>query len=538
MPNTNKEKTNRLEALENEKQKRAEAEAALGRSEEKIRRILEDITDIYFIADKDTTLTEISPSFEYVFQYKIESFINRQLQKLFADRKESERFSSILSASRSVTDFEFAAKDKDGRTLDCMLNARLHEPSSNTGPRVTGTIRDITQRKQAERELQKSRKQLYQSQKMEALGTLVAGVAHEINNPINLIMYNTPLLSKVWGDFLPVLRERAAAEPHRKYGGLTFDFLAENLHQLLSDVDMAASRVVKIITDLKNFARQSSVADKKPIQINAAIKNAMRLVQTTLRKTGVKIEMNLAGDLPLMEGNLHNIEQIILNIIINAIQAINHDHGLIKIGTELQAADGRICVTIADNGHGVDPALADKLFDPFVTNKQSAGGTGLGLSVSYSLLKAHDGDITFESQSGSGTTFSIYFPTVDHGRKAKILVVDDDPAIRRLLTRAFSVQRAYLVDQAANGVEACIKLGTYHPALLILDVFMPDMDGVEVCRAITNDPELADVKVIVTTGFPEHPKLAEVSRLGFGNIIGKPFKMPEFIKFVDNILTQ
>ncbi len=148
-------------------------------------------------------------------------------------------------------------------------------------------------RLKVEAALQKSQDQLHQAQKMETLGTLVAGIAHEINNPINLIMYNTPLLKKIWYDFQPVLHDYADKQPQQKYGGLSFEFLKENLEQLISDVDMAANRVAKIITDLKDFARKSSVADKRPMQINHAVKNAMRLLQSTLKKAGVEIRISL-----------------------------------------------------------------------------------------------------------------------------------------------------------------------------------------------------------------------------------------------------
>ncbi|MFY9704323.1 MAG: hypothetical protein WAJ95_00280, partial [Desulfobacterales bacterium] len=178
--------------------------------------------------------------------------------------------------------------------------------------------------KEAEAELEKSRAQLYQAQKMEALGTLVAGVAHEINNPVNLIIYNTPLLQKVWSDLLPVLKAHRDEAPLRKYGGLTVDFLDQNLLQLISDIEMAAGRVAKIVTDLKNFARLPGAAEKQPISVNEAVANALRLVHTTLRNAGVTIEKQLAEDLPLISGNLQNIEQIIVNILINAVQAIDH----------------------------------------------------------------------------------------------------------------------------------------------------------------------------------------------------------------------
>lgn len=376
-----------------------------------------------------------------------------------------------------------------------------------------------------------------QAQKMEALGTLIAGVAHEINNPINLIIYNTPLLQKVWSDLLPVLKAHVDEAPHRKYGGLTVDFLDQNLLQLISDIEMAAERVAKIVTDLKNFARQSGTAEKQPISVNEAVSNALRLVHTTVNNAGVTIEKQLTEDLPLISGNLQNIEQIIVNILINAVQAIDHSQGKIRIETGIRPADGWLHLSIADNGRGVDPALVERLFDPFVTDKQTQGGTGLGLSVSYSLVKFHGGDIAFESRPRKGTIFHVAFPTLATGKPAKILIVDDDPVIRRMLTRALTSRCAYLVDEAANGIEACLKLGANRPDLLILDIFMPDMDGVEVCRALKKDPTLAEVNVIVTTGHPQHPKLAEVDRLGFKNIRSKPYNVSELIEFIDNILT-
>ena len=116
--------------------------------------------------------------------------------------------------------------------------------------------------RRVEKTLRDCQQQLQQAQKMETLGTLVAGVAHEINNPINLIMYNLPLIRKTWQDFLPILMEQKEKEPFRKFGGFTYDFLRDNLAQLISDMDMAANRVAKIVADLKNFSRQSNVAEK------------------------------------------------------------------------------------------------------------------------------------------------------------------------------------------------------------------------------------------------------------------------------------
>jgi signal transduction histidine kinase/CheY-like chemotaxis protein len=390
----------------------------------------------------------------------------------------------------------------------------------------------------AEKVLREIQPQLQQAQKMETLGTLVAGVAHEINNPINLIMYNIPLLKKIWVDFLPLLMERRQREPERKFGGFDYDFLADNLSQLVIDIEMAAQRIAKTVSDLKNYSRQSNVAEKVPLQVNSAVKNALRLAQTTLRTSDVKIQLNLADDLPDIEGNLQSIEQIILNITINAVHAVDHNRGEIEISTGLRTKDGMIYIRITDNGRGISPEISDKIFLPFVTDKQSEGGTGLGLSVTHSLVKAHDGKIEFESSRDRGTSFNVYLPTILKHRAAKILVVDDDDAIRELLIEALTMDQKYLVKEASNGTEALIKLGTYRPDLLILDIFMPEMDGLEVCRSICSEPALSDLKVFITTGHPNHPKLDEVVKLGFTNILSKPFDLLHLVKDIETILNK
>jgi nitrogen-specific signal transduction histidine kinase len=380
-------------------------------------------------------------------------------------------------------------------------------------------------------------RQLQQAQKMEALGTLVAGVAHEINNPLNLILYNLPLLQKTWADLLPVLTAHRHDEPEKKFGGFTYDFLQEHLPQLIADMEMAAQRMAKTVSDLKNFSRQSNISDQGPLDINAAVRNALRLSQSTLRKAGVAVRLGLAEDLPEITGNPHNIEQIVLNLVINAAQAIDHQQGEISIRTGVAFNDGRVWIQVSDNGRGVSPVIADRIFLPFVSDKQAQGGTGLGLSVTYSLVKAHGGDVAFESRPGGGTVFTVRLPSRLERQAAKILVVDDDPMVRQILMEALALPRAYLLEEAANGIEASIRLGTYRPDLLILDVFMPEMDGLEVCRSIKTEPALAGIKVIITTGHPGHPKLDELATLGFSHVLAKPFDIPLLLQTVQGLLT-
>jgi signal transduction histidine kinase len=384
--------------------------------------------------------------------------------------------------------------------------------------------------------IEKLEQQLQQAQKMEALGTLVAGVAHEINNPLNLLLYNLPLLQKTWEDLMPVLLDQRRREPERTFGGFTYSFLKDHLPQLIADMELAVNRVVKIVADLKNFSRRSNIADKTLLNINTAVHNALRLCQSTLAKAGIDVRLELTEKLPDIEGNLQNIEQIVLNILINAAQAVEHPRGAITIRTGFNLKDGRVYLQISDNGRGIAPDIADRIFLPFVTDKQAQGGTGLGLSVSYSLVKAHGGEISFENQPSGGATFTVWLPTVLNRKAAKILVVDDDPMVRQVLMQALSLPHSYLLEEAANGIEASIRLGMHRPDLMILDVLMPEMDGVEVCRHIRAEPALAGMKVIITTGFPNHSKIDELAELGFTHVLAKPFDISQMLDLVKTLL--
>ena len=423
----------------------------------------------------------------------------------------------------------FRILTKTGEELWCQSSFVSITWNGKTG--ILWFISDLTPQKALEDQLQ-------QSQKMEALGTLVAGIAHEINNPVNLIMYNMPLLKKVWNDLLPVIKQDALTASDKRYGGLTGTFLEENLLQMLSDIDMAANRIAKIITDLKNFSKQTDISDKELMDMNQAVENALRLAQSTLKKSNITVTLDLAKHLPQILGNIHSIEQVILNMIINATQSMGQKQGKIKIQTGYQAGTGQVFIAIFDNGRGINPSISHKIFDPFVTDKQAEGGTGLGLSVSYNLVKAHNGEIKFKNLEEGGAVFTILLPTRQKGKSYKILIADDDELVRDILVEVLKKNETYLVEEAFNGIEACIKIGTYKPDLLILDILMPEMDGLEVCRTITRNDEFSDLNVMITTGYPDHPKVKEVKKLGFANIHAKPFDLKDFLSNVDKILTS
>lgn len=435
-----------------------------------------------------------------------------------------------LNQSQQKHTFRHQLADGEFRTVEMQTGP----VAGGDGPLLFFVMHDITERERILEALGKSQEQLQQAQKMKALGTLVAGMAHEINNPINLVMFNIPLFRRVWNDLLDVLREHARLHPERKYGGLSVKFLEDNLDGLYADVEMAANRVAKIVSDLKNFSRQTKTTEKKPLDLNTVVQNAVRLAQTVLRKSPTEIVLELAEDLPLFQGNLQGLEQIVLNLSLNAIEAISHDAGRIVIATQWDKGNHRLLLTVADNGKGIDPALAGELFDPFVTDKQNQGGTGLGLSITYSLVKAHEGEIDFQSKPGKGTSFTVTFP-LEEPCTHKILIVDDDDQIRAMLLWALE-RRRFQARDASNGIQACILLGSFHPDVLILDLSMPEMDGLEVCRTIKSEPDFDDVKVIITTGFVHDPRIEEIRRLGFTDILAKPVEISDLMGKLDEVL--
>jgi signal transduction histidine kinase/ActR/RegA family two-component response regulator len=396
---------------------------------------------------------------------------------------------------------------------------------------VGGVCCNITQQKEIE-------KQLVQAQKMEALGTLVAGVAHEINNPINLMLFNLPLLEKMWQDLLPVLDAHAEEMPGKKIGGLPLDFVKQNLPRLISDMEMAANRVAHIVSGLKGFARKSNPSEKSDIHVNVAVQNAARLADATLKKSKATLALDLGEDLPPLHANLQNLEQIVLNLIINALESIGHDHGAVQIATKWIQENRTIAIEVSDNGRGINPQVAEKIFDPFVTDRQSVGGTGLGLSVTYNLVKAHKGDIFFKTRAGEGTRFSVVLPTDLKRKRYKVMVVDDDADFRKLIMRAVTRVVNCVVEDFSNGAEALIRMGSHPPDLLILDMFMPEMDGLGVCRAIKNELGLEQMKIIIVTGFPDHPNLYAAARMGFNQILTKPLTVEYFNKMVREALDE
>lgn len=280
-------------------------------------------------------------------------------------------------------------------------------PVFNEDHEIDGIIeffRDITYRKVYEQQLQ-------QADKLASLGQLVSGIGHEINNPNQFIRGNIKIIKQALDDILPIVDEYQTSHPDLKIARLKYDFFRQHVLTLVDDMANGSERIKRIVQSLKSFARKDEGLLADTVDINNVIDESARLVHNQVHKSA-DIQLDLAQDLPTIDGNAQKLEQVIINLIINAGQAMPTDHrGLIRVSS---VRDGdHIVVRVADNGSGMSPSTAKSIFDPFFTTKRARGGTGLGLSIAHRIIEEHQGVISVDSEIGEGTTFTIRLPIGD-----------------------------------------------------------------------------------------------------------------------------
>jgi signal transduction histidine kinase len=269
---------------------------------------------------------------------------------------------------------------------------------------------------QAYASLSEKQMQLVQTEKQASLGRLVAGIAHEINNPIQFIHGNMAVLSEAFSDVLPLLDERSAARPQLRIARLDYPFFRKQVPVLLKDMADGAERIGSIVRDLKTFARRDEGRLDEDVDLAETVRASLRLLHNQLKR--FRVEEDLDPHLPPLRGNLSQLQQVVVNTLQNAYQALADDgQGRITIRTRVVQGGSRVRLSIEDNGCGIPPDLKERIFDPFFTTKQSSGGTGLGLAITEGIIEQHQGQIQVESQLGKGTTFHFILP-VKGGRTA------------------------------------------------------------------------------------------------------------------------
>jgi polar amino acid transport system substrate-binding protein len=270
--------------------------------------------------------------------------------------------------------------------------------------------REVAERKRAAQELQLRQKQLLHADKMTSLGILVSGVAHEINNPNGLLQLSLPQLTKAYQSMEPILEEHYRQQGDFKLGWFNYSRMRTEIPQLLREMLDSSNRIKRIVEDLKDFARVNDSGLDDKVDLNQVIVSALRLLDNTIHKATRNFSVDYQPELPCFRGNGHRIEQVVVNLVLNACQALTAPDQTIALRTFADISSGMVVFEVRDEGCGIDEERLQRITDPFFTTKREIGGTGLGLSISEGIAQDHHGKLEFASQTGYGMTVRLFLP--------------------------------------------------------------------------------------------------------------------------------
>ena len=329
---------------------------------------------------------------------ELEIALDKGMEQVRLRRRLRENQAALARSHRELEDYR--------RHLERLVEARTAE-LEEANRRLQ---EDIKARRLAEKEAEQRRRQLVEADKLASLGTLVAGVAHEINNPNNFIALNAPLLHRAWSDILPVLDRCLQREGDFQVAGLPFSEMRGHIPELLSGINSGSERITKIISNLNEYARQSAADMNQVFDLNQVVQAALTLLASPLKKCTHNLRVELAEELPRLKGNFQRVEQVVVNLLQNACQALPSPAAGITVRSELSLDASHIVLIVQDQGSGISLQSLQRIQDPFYTTKRDSGGTGLGLSISAGIMEEHGGRLDFTSQPGKGTTARAIFP--------------------------------------------------------------------------------------------------------------------------------
>jgi PAS domain S-box-containing protein len=307
-------------------------------------------------------------------------------------------------------DVEYRILRADGVERILHAQGKVLKNSAGKISKFVGSVLDITDRRLAEKEIQLGHQQLVQAEKMAALGFLLAGIAHEINNPNGLILLNSPVLMEAYRDAEPILEKHYREQGDFMFGGLPYSKMRQEIPDMYDELLGSARRIKRIVDDLKNFVRKDDAACDDSLDLNELVQASIRLVGKMLRDSTHGFTVQYSENLPKIRGNGQRIEQVVVNLLMNACQAIEDKSQRITVRTSYNKQEGMVEVSVEDEGGGVKPEHLTHLTSPFFTTKREMGGTGLGLSISERIVTAHGGTMTFVSEYGEGTIVRVALP--------------------------------------------------------------------------------------------------------------------------------
>jgi len=377
---------------------RQRMETALRQSEEKLRLMFESATQGVIVSDLNGNIVEVNQSALCMHGYdRKDEVIGRSAFEFIAEKDRTKARRNLKRAIEQdcVNNIEYTLLRKDGTEFDAELSAAVMRDASGTPIGFVAITQDISERKRAEERERQLQEQLNVSSRLASIGELAAGVAHEINNPLTAILGFSHLLLRKSAD--------------------------EKVRQDLEAIYSAAARAAKVVENLLTFARHRE-PQKQYADVNDVVRKTLELRAYELKTSNIEVITELAADLPKTMVDFHQIQEVFLNIVLNAEQAVTEANRGGKLRIKTEETNGCIRISFADNGPGIPIELLKKVFDPFFSLRRERGGTGLGLSVSHGIVTGHGGRIYAKSRPGKGATFFVELPvTTENTNEAKFV---------------------------------------------------------------------------------------------------------------------
>lgn len=501
--------------------------------------ILAQVSDAVITVDDEQRVTYLNAAAERQYGITVSAALGRHLHEIYRYRwlrPEDEAIATAALRERGFWRGENVHVKRSGEAIHVESSvSRLH-PGDGIGSGVLAVIRDITERKKAEQGHALLEAQLRESQKLEAIGTLAEGVAHDFNNILGTILINAELA-----------RQDASANDQALLS--------------LTEIEKASRRARDLEQQILTFSRRQATS-RQVVSIPSIATECARLLRAG-QLGGLRIECRCAADTPSILADSAQLTQVLLNLGNNAAQAMEGRPGSIDIRVEgitlnessarpdLGLRPGRYArIVVSDTGHGMDAATQRRIFEPFFTTRPPGKGTGLGLSVVHGIMQAHEGVIVVHSEPGKGSRFELFFPCANgvaaasdttetagrasEGRGRHILYIDDDQpqlfASKRMMERWGYRVSAYFEQREA--LDAVLS-GKLRVDLVVTDFNMPGTSGLEIARAIRD--ALPDLPVIMVSGYINDALRTQAAAAGVRELIAKPQDREEFRDAVQNI---
>ena len=491
------------------------ARDARAESDARYERLVETAADAIFTVDREGRFTSVNRTMEHVMERKKEDLLGHHFRETLLPATvvvAEQLFQDMLQGKRGRMDLGYPMGNGETR-YGSITTAPIIENGQVMG--AVGIMRDVTEgRRLAE--------QLLQREKLAAIGQLVSGVAHELNNPLAGIMAFAQLL------------QGTGATPDQ--------------HDALETIQREAKRAARIVANLLLFARQRN-PERTETDLNQVLRDTLELRRYVLRTQQVEVVTDLDESLPRTWADAFQLQQVALNLITNAEQALHAHRGPKRITLATRRRDGMLEMSVSDNGPGIPATQLDQLFNPFFTTKPVGEGTGLGLSISDGIVRQHGGTILVESRPGEGATFTVMIPhapkpaaadappapvATPPGPPRAFLLVDDETAIRAAL--AIHLRRdGHQVDAAESGREALDLLGRKRYDAIFLDLRMPDLSGIELYARLRERDTRHAERVVFATGDVEAEGAREFLRASGRPYLAKPFMLGALSELLEQV---